>query len=567
MRKLVKLTMSIVLLNAFNASAQNVGIGTNAPNASAQLDVTASNKGLLVPRVSLISLTDVTTIPTPATGLLVFNTNAALTGGTGFYYNSGTTAAASWLKFQTGAGGGTGNGWSLAGNAGTNSLANFIGTTDSQSLTFRVNNGIAGQIGTEGLIALGRGAAGLELTNAPGVIAIGDSALFNNTADGSEIAIGNKALGSQSTFGEGDNVAIGNFSLISSLSGAQNTAVGTLSLFQADDTSNVAVGFAASFGSFFGQNTAVGAEALVGRQQLDGSFVEAGFGNTAIGNQAIGRNFNGVLNVGVGFGALVNDSIGDFNIGVGVQSLIRNTSGSNNIGIGFRSGISLTTGTKNILIGDSATTSTGALINSIAIGHNAIVDQNNRARIGNTSMTSIGGQVGWTTLSDGRYKTDVAENVKGLDFIMKLRPVTYTYDFGKLNGAASYSNQNFIPGSVQAKLKGSKFSNVSFKTGTSGFGKIENHLRNKSGVVGTNPNEGVRFTGFIAQEVEATAKSIGFEFSGVDKPTNDKATYGLRYAEFTVPLVKAVQEQQAIIEAQNKKIEELTRRLERLENR
>ena len=40
----------------------------------------------------------------------------------------------------------------------------------------------------------------------------------------------------------------------------------------------------------------------------------------------------------------------------------------------------------------------------------------------------------------------------------------------------------------------------------------------------------------------------GFTFSGVDKPTNNKALYGLRYSDFVVPLVIAVQEQQAMIE-------------------
>jgi predicted RNase H-like nuclease (RuvC/YqgF family) len=49
-------------------------------------------------------------------------------------------------------------------------------------------------------------------------------------------------------------------------------------------------------------------------------------------------------------------------------------------------------------------------------------------------------------------------------------------------------------------------------------------------------------TGFIAQEVEKAASELGFDFSGVDKPKNKDDFYGLRYAEFTVPLVKAVQE-------------------------
>ena len=66
-------------------------------------------------------------------------------------------------------------------------------------------------------------------------------------------------------------------------------------------------------------------------------------------------------------------------------------------------------------------------------------------------------------------------------------------------------------------------------------------------------------TGFIAQEVEQAAQSLGYEFSGVDAPKNENDYYGLRYAEFVVPLVKAVQEQQKIIEKQQKEIEELKR--------
>ncbi len=52
----------------------------------------------------------------------------------------------------------------------------------------------------------------------------------------------------------------------------------------------------------------------------------------------------------------------------------------------------------------------------------------------------------------------------------------------------------------------------------------------------------IQFTGFLAQEVEAAAKKIGYDFSGVDAPKNENDLYGLRYAEFVVPLVKAVQE-------------------------
>ena len=50
------------------------GIGTTTPHASAKLEVNATDKGFLPPRVTLTSSSDNSTIPNPATGLLVYNT-------------------------------------------------------------------------------------------------------------------------------------------------------------------------------------------------------------------------------------------------------------------------------------------------------------------------------------------------------------------------------------------------------------------------------------------------------------------------------------------------------------
>ena len=46
----------------------------------------------------------------------------------------------------------------------------------------------------------------------------------------------------------------------------------------------------------------------------------------------------------------------------------------------------------------------------------------------------------------------------------------------------------------------------------------------------------------LAQEVEKVAKDLKYDFNGVYKPKNDKHVYGLSYADFVAPLVKAVQE-------------------------
>src|SRR5439155_4603107 len=65
---------------------------------------------------------------------------------------------------------------------------------------------------------------------------------------------------------------------------------------------------------------------------------------------------------------------------------------------------------------------------------------------------------------------------------------------------------------------------------------------NKEDAAARKAKEQVVYTGFVAQEVEKAAKELNYDFSGVDAAKNDKDLYGLRYAEFVVPLVKAVQE-------------------------
>lgn len=88
-----KVFLISLLLFIMNWSFAQTGIGTTTPHASAKLDVTATNKGFLPPRVALLSTTDVATITSPATGLVVYNTNTA--GSTpnnvipGYYYWDG----------------------------------------------------------------------------------------------------------------------------------------------------------------------------------------------------------------------------------------------------------------------------------------------------------------------------------------------------------------------------------------------------------------------------------------------------------------------------------------------
>jgi hypothetical protein len=74
MKKIILSTLSIL---SFSALFSQVGIGTTSPDASAALEISSTNKGFLPPRIGLTSTSDVTTITSPATGLLIYNTTVA----------------------------------------------------------------------------------------------------------------------------------------------------------------------------------------------------------------------------------------------------------------------------------------------------------------------------------------------------------------------------------------------------------------------------------------------------------------------------------------------------------
>ncbi|RXR20923.1 tail fiber domain-containing protein [Flavobacterium amnicola] len=104
------------------SSFAQVGIGTVTPDASAALDISSTNKGVLVPRMTQAQRN---LIGTPATGLLIYQTDAT----PGFYYYNG----ASWQSFAS-------SGWSLTGNGGTTPTSNKVGTTDAQDFKIVTNN-------------------------------------------------------------------------------------------------------------------------------------------------------------------------------------------------------------------------------------------------------------------------------------------------------------------------------------------------------------------------------------------------------------------------------------------
>lgn len=281
-------------------------------------------------------------------------------------------------------------------------------------------------------------------------------------------------------------------------------------------------------------NSAFGIHALL--------YNTSGIRNTAAGNYALGSNTEGHRNTAIGFQSLYNNTTGHRNTAVGNFTLEKNTIGYENTGLGYFSMFALTSGNYNTAIGSSAGDFTSSInfgtfvgrdaypsesgfSNITGIGFNARPNASNQVRIGNISVTSIGGQVSWTVLSDGDYKNNIEEEVAGLDFILKLRPVSYNLDVHRL---ASNLEEDLIRGEDGSKATA-----------------VPDEITQKS----RDEKAAIRYTGFVAQEVEATVNELGVAFSGVDAPVNKSGYYGLRYADFVVPLVKAVQEQQAQIEA------------------
>ncbi len=254
--------------------------------------------------------------------------------------------------------------------------------------------------------------------------------------------------------------------------------------------------------------------------------------NSAFGYNALQSVIQSSGNTAIGANALQIVGKTNGNTAVGIYALSKALGGpgtDNNTAVGSYALNAAQVFSGNTAIGSSSGPVEGTFLiyNTTSIGAGAKTTSFNQVRIGNTSVTSIGGQVSWSTLSDGRFKRDLREDVSGLEFVNKLRPVSYTVD--------KTAVQKFL-GAPNSEAKSS-------------FEAKEKPIRQ---------------TGFVAQEVEALVKKSGYVFSGVDLPKNDKDPYTIRYAEFVVPLVKAVQELSAKNEEQQKQNEEQQKQIDQL---
>jgi len=347
--------------------------------------------------------------------------------------------------------------------------------------------------------------------------AVGFSALATEDAHGSNTAIGWSALKNLNAGATGKNTAVGADAGRGMNTGVDNTVVG----FEAGHDissggSNTFVGANAGDKTDDGaQNTAVGQGALhancgdintaVGQRAL---FFTTGAKNTAVGGDALFGCIGGVQNTAVGYLALAGEA-GNNNAAVGIEAL-KVCTGNDNTAMGKNAGNAVTSGTNNLFLGKDAglSGSPGGVINT---GDHRIV-------LGDENITDANVQVDWTVASDQRDKTDFTDLDLGLDFVKALAPVTYKWD------------------------KRSKY----------GDKTADGYDLNDQTPDGTHKEDWLDI-GFKAQEVQALEDAAGYTTAAKKNLTvstsDDGKQMGLQYSKFVPILVKAIQEQNALIVA------------------
>ncbi len=304
------------------------------------------------------------------------------------------------------------NGWSLIGNAATNALNNFIGTTDNADLVFKRNNVKSGLIGADNT-------------------AFGYSSFGANTSGYRNVAIGTYSLNVNTT--GFDNVGVGVNTLVTNTTGHTNAAFGSLTLVF--NTSGIS-------------NTATGTQALF--------YNTTGNYNVATGRGTLQFNTTGSNNLASGLQSMYNNINGENNAAYGAYSLHSNTSGSLNTVIGYNTGRGITTGSYNTIVGANVQNLPGNLSNNIILADG----QGNR-RINVDATGNVG--IGTTNTADVNYKLFVETGIRTRkikvdidawpDYVFKP-----TYKLPSLNEVEKYlqNNQHLpdVPSAAEAEKNG-----------------------------------------------------------------------------------------------------------------
>lgn len=265
--------------------------------------------------------------------------------------------------------------WDLTGNAGTNSATNFLGTTDNKPLVLRTKNIARLRITNSGTVGIGV-TTPLQKFHVNGSINIDSSYGYylNNIKIMHTSGLTTYALSQTNFFA-------GQYSGNSITTGFWNAAIGYNSLYaDTEGGGNTAAGYNALYSNTTaGNNTGMGTDVM--------HYTTTGGWNSALGSQALFYNTTGYKNTAVGYFALSSNTDGQHNTAIGSDALTTNTTGNHNTAVGY-----------------NADVNAANLLNATTLGYNALNTASNQVRIGNSSVTSIGGYTNWSNISDGRYK-------------------------------------------------------------------------------------------------------------------------------------------------------------------
>lgn len=234
---------------------------------------------------------------------------------------------------------------------------------------------------------------------------------------------------SSKTSGVGGLTVTGDASGVLELASANGTTAVTI-----DASQNVGIGTSSPSTKL----TVAGAITITGAFALRGSYGGGAISsNFAAGDGALVSNTTGSYNTVSGVSALQSNTTGNYNTASGHAALYYNTTGSENAARGVYALYNNTTGSYNTASGTNAlynnTTGSGnSAFNPLnsAGAYTPVFDpttQNNRFCMGSTGVTNAYIQVAWTVVSDARDKTNFAPVPHGLDFVNQLQPTAYQF--------------------------------------------------------------------------------------------------------------------------------------------
>ena len=514
----------------------------------------------------------------------------------------------------------TASAWGLLGNAGTNATTNFLGTTDNVDLVFRRNNTLSGRIGLTNTFF--GNSSGLVNTGDYNTF-IGERAGFANATGDHNTFIGRLA-GANGTFGN-DNSYLGYGAGLNN-TGNSNLILGAFASQNTTGSFNVFVGNQSGGNNTTGaRNTLLGFNSDLGANNLTNA--------TAIGNLAQVDTSNSIV-----LGSIngVNGSLVSTNVGIGTTTPlhkldIKDNSTSTTVGqlyleqegtgdalihignTGARHfNLGLDTSADSFKIGTNATTPT-----AVTTGTLMTIQATGEVGIGTATPAEklhVSGPAGLTTVRIGNTSTGGTTSNVSLDFFRNTGVNTdwRIYNIGP-NLTIGNSGDDLATVNDLYQFLGARF--MPMNDGTQSLGQAANRWNTVFATNGTistsdrrekkeiqpltyglqqlmqlkpvtfrwNNNQidnNSKHLGFIAQdlqevipEVVVDSQWVGGE-EGTPKTWQKAPLLGVNYAEVLPVLVKSIQEQQTIIEKQQKEIEQqkvllesVLQRLEQLEKK